>query len=186
MAMYSAQPNQPVHHIENIGRGALVALLIVPVGIAAWIVLWQVGVVASIVSFGIAIGAVFLYRLGSGGAVSRMGAICIILITAVTVLLAIFGGIVSDVAVGLGQYLGISPFEALNEPKFWDVFGGYVSDPQQQSDLALPVILGLAFGVLGCFSTLRNALRATAANEAAQAATPVDYKPVNPEDQTKN
>jgi hypothetical protein len=187
MAMYSAQPATPV---ENIGKGTVVALLVIPVGVIVWVLVWQLGVVASIISFGVAAAAVFLYRLGSGGAVSRAGAIRIIIITAATILLSIFAGIVSDVAVGLGNYLSVSPFDALAEPRFWDIFTAYVTDSQSLSDLALPVLIGVAFGVLGSFSTLRNALRATSANEAAQAqaSAPAEYKPItptNPEDPTQ-
>ncbi len=73
-------------------RGTLLALLIIPAGIIAWVVLWQFGLIASIVALGIAIGALWLYRIGSGGRISRTGAIRVTIITVVTLLLAFLGG----------------------------------------------------------------------------------------------
>jgi len=40
---------------ENVPRGTLLTLLIIPAGILAWVLLWQFGLVASIVAFGVAI-----------------------------------------------------------------------------------------------------------------------------------
>jgi hypothetical protein len=73
---------------ENFQRGVIFALIVLPLGILAWDVLWSVGFVASIVAFGVAWGAVRLYRIGSGGRITRNGAIAVTAITVVTLALS--------------------------------------------------------------------------------------------------
>jgi hypothetical protein len=190
MAMYSAEPAPAALPPENLTRGTLLALIVVPVGITVWVIVWNIGIIASIVSFGIAWGAVQLYRLGSGGAVSRIGAIIVSVITLVTVGLAIFAGIVSEAAIALGEGAGVGPVDALMSAEFWPYFNYVLALPEVQAQLLPKVLIAIGFGALGCFSTLRNVLRATSANEAAQAqaSAPAEYKPItptNPEDPTQ-
>jgi hypothetical protein len=174
----SYSPDQPQAPIEDVNRGTVVALLTIPAGVIVWTLVWSIGVVASIVTFGVAILATFLYRLGSGGVIGRAGAIRITAITLVTVVLSIIAGLVADVAIGIGQVAGISPIEALTHPGFGDVFGLYLSS----GDGGLYLSLGIAvlFGILGCFSVLRGAFAATAAVEP-QAQTPWPTLPANPQ-----
>jgi hypothetical protein len=154
--------DQPQPPIEDVNRGTVLALIVVPVGITAWVLLWSLGFIASIVSFGVAYLAVFLYQRGSGGTVGRAGAVRITVITLATVLLAIVAGIVSDVALAISRVAGISPIEALSTPQFGTIFNAYLSDSESVSALAPSVLIAIAFGVLGCFGILRNAFRATA------------------------
>jgi hypothetical protein len=178
MAMYSSQPT--AHPTENIGRGVVVALFIIPLGIVAWVIVWGFGIIASIVALGIAWGAVQLYRLGSGGFVTRPGAIAITLITIVTIGLSIFAGIVSDVANGLSQGMGIPVLDALMDPSFWPTFNRILADPAVQADIVPSILIAVAFSALGCFSILRGALRATAAQTPQQASPAVPYNPITP------
>ena len=53
---------------ENVGRGVLFSLLAIPVGVAAAVLIWQLGFIASITSFAIAAGAAWLYTRGAGAA----------------------------------------------------------------------------------------------------------------------
>lgn len=172
-------PDQPPAHIEDVNRGTVVALLTIPAGIIVWTLVWSIGFIASVVTFGIAILATFLYRLGSGGTIGRAGAIRITIITLVTVVLSIVAGLVADVAIGIGQVANISPIEALGHPGFGEVFTLYVTS----GDGGLYLSLGIAvlFGALGCFSVLRNAFRATAAPVAPQAQTPWPTLPATPQ-----
>ncbi|MES1169149.1 MAG: hypothetical protein ABUL47_00505, partial [Leifsonia sp.] len=62
---------------ENLQRGVIFALIALPAGVIAWDLLWSFGFIASIVSFGIAYLAARLYRFGSGGRISRSGAIAV-------------------------------------------------------------------------------------------------------------
>lgn len=160
MSYYEGQPAAP---LENVGRGTVVALLAVPAGIIVWVIIWSIGIVASIVSFGVAYLALFLYRLGSGGPVSRAGAVRITIITLGTVVLAIIAGLVSDVAIGIGRVANVSPIEALSSPRFGEVFTTYLT--QSGPGLAFSIVLAIVFGIFGCFSILRSAFRATAVTQ---------------------
>jgi hypothetical protein len=183
-------PDQPAAPIEDVNRGTVVALLTIPAGIIVWTLIWSIGFVASIVAFGVAVLASFLYRLGSGGVISRAGAVRITAITLVTVVLSIIAGLMADVAIAIGNIANISPIEALTHPGFGDLFGLYLSSGD--GGLYFSLAIAVLFGVLGCFGVLRGAFRATApaqpqtqerwstlpANPAADPFT--DEKPVDP------
>ena len=98
------------------------ALLIIPAGIIAWVILWQFGLVASIVAFGVAIGALWLYRFGSGGRISRTGAIRVTIITIVTLLLSFLAGLVADVVPLYASQRNIDIVSALTSSEFWTFF----------------------------------------------------------------
>lgn len=174
-------PDQPPAPIEDVNRGTVLALLTIPAGIIVWTLVWSIGVIASIITFGVAVLATFLYRLGSGGVIGRAGAIRITVITLVTVVLSIIAGLIADVALGISRLAKISPIEALSYRDFGEIFNSYISS----GDGGLYLSLGIAvlFGVLGCFSVLRNAFRATAAPAAPftpQAQAPWPTLPADP------
>jgi hypothetical protein len=150
---------------ENVQRGTLMALLIVPAGIIAWVVLWQFGLVASIVAFGVAIGALWLYRFGSGGRISRTGAVRVTIITIVTLLLSFLAGLVADVVPLYASQRNIDLVSALTSSEFWTFFNHALAN--NIGNVAFPLILALGFGVLGCFSVLRSAFVQTRAADAA-------------------
>ena len=167
--------------IENVQRGTVFALIAIPVGIVVWVILWSFGFIASIVGFGVAWLALFLYRFGSGGIVSRTGAIRVTLITIGTLIVAIYAGLVADGVTGFGQVSGLGPIESLTSPEFWSLFNGLLSEPEVWADILPSVGLALLFGALGCFSLLRGAFmtsRVTAAEAADAAVAPVE--PANP------
>lgn len=186
MTSLPAQPAQPTPLPENINRGTVVALLAIPAGIIVWVIIWTIGFIASIVSFGVAILAMFLYRLGSGGQMGRAGAVRVTIITILTVALSIFAGLVTDVAVGIGTVTNDGPIAALSNPVFWDVFQEYTTGPESGS-LGFSLLLSIGFGVLGCFSILRTAFKTTApvlnpATGQPWSQTPI--APVQPQDPT--
>jgi hypothetical protein len=146
---------------ENIPRGTLVALLIIPAGVLAWVLLWQFGLVASIVAFGVAIGALWLYRFGSGGRISRTGAIRITIIVVITLLLSFFAGLVSDVVPFYASQRNIPVISALTSSEFWTFFNHALAN--NIGNVAVPLLLAAVFGVLGCFSVLRTAFVQTRA-----------------------
>jgi hypothetical protein len=178
----------PEDRPENVNRGTLVALLVIPIGIVAWVVIWSIGFIASVVSLGVAYLAMFLYTRGSGGKFGRAGAVRVTIITLVTIALAIFAGIVSDVARELVAGTGQSPFAALTAPDFWNLFGMFLAYPDVQAQLLPSVLISIAFGILGCFGILRSAFRKTApaaVSPSAQPATSLaqptdDEKPPTP------
>src|SRR3954466_11455210 len=105
---------EPATPIEDVNRGTVVALLALPIGVIVWVLIWTLGIIASIVTLGVAYAAMFLYRLGSGGAMGRGGAVRVTLITLVTLAVAIFAGLVADVAVGIGRVTNVGPIDALS------------------------------------------------------------------------
>jgi hypothetical protein len=153
----STTPSVPT---ENVPRGTIFALAIIPAGIIVWVILWRIGFIASIVSFGVALGAMWLYRFGSGGRVSRTGAIRVTVIVILTILLAFIAGIVSDNPRGYGIAFQNGAFAGAIVRAIGYNFVSF--------------LLALLFGALGCFGVLRQAFRQTAApgtgTAAAQAA----------------
>jgi len=149
---------------ENLQRGVIFALVALPAGVIAWDILWSVGFIASIVAFGVAYLAFRLYRFGSGGRISRNGAIAVTVITLGTLIIAVISGFAVDVVGLYSQRYGVSIPEALVAPDFWSIVFGAVTSVQ-----ALPTLLLAAlFGALGCFGTLRAAFRQTRVPAVAQ------------------
>jgi hypothetical protein len=126
-----------------------------------WVVIWSIGFVASIVAFGIAFAAVWLYRKGSGGLVTRAGAWVITIIVIATLLIAFWLGMVVDYAGGP------SHLSLLGNPVFWNYFRADFGKILQQNFFGL--LLAVAFAVFGIFRTLRNAFATARATEAAAA-----------------
>jgi hypothetical protein len=149
---------------ENVPRGTLLALLIIPAGIIVWIILWQFGLIASLVAFGIALGALWLYRFGSGGRISRAGAVRVTIITVVALLLAFLSGLVADVLPMYANQRNIDFVSALTSGEFWSFFGNAVDN--NFGDVVVQLVIALIFGALGCFSVLRTAFVQTRAIEA--------------------
>ena len=156
--------------VEDVNRGTVVALLTIPAGIIVWTLIWSIGFIASVVTFGMAILATFLYRLGSGGTIGRAGAVRITIVTLVTVVLSIIAGVVWDVAVTLSRFAKVTPIEALSHPNFGTVFENYF---EGNGNLYFSLLVAVAFGVLGCFSVLRGAFKQT---EPVQFQAPVQYQ----------
>lgn len=159
-------PPQASFPRENVGRGTLVALATVPVGVVAWVVLWGFGFIASLVAFGVAVLALWLYTWGAGS-ISRKGAMVVLGITVITLLLAFFSGIVLDAARGFGEGSGLGAWGAFRHPDFWPAFWEVWPDaaPEYMPDFAWAA----AFGALGSFRTLRAAFAATAVRPAQPA-----------------
>jgi hypothetical protein len=149
---------------ENVQRGTLLALLVIPAGIVVWVILWGFGFIASLVAFGIAIGALWLYRFGSGGRISRAGAVRVTLVTVVALILAFVAGLVSEVLPMYANQRNIDFVSALTSGEFWSFFNNAVAN--NFGDVAVQFVIALAFGALGCFSVLRTAFRQTREMEA--------------------
>ena len=161
--MTVASPSSPPS--ENLQRGVIFALIALPVGVIAWDILWGFGFVASIVAFGVAYLAVRLYRFGSGGRVSRNGAIAVAVITIGTLIIAVISGFAVQIVGLYSQQFGTSIPEALVAPRFWGIVFAAMTSIQ-----ALPtLLLAAAFGALGCFGTLRAAFIQTRAQPTAGA-----------------
>ena len=158
---------------ENVQRATIFTLAIIPAGIIVWVLIWSIGFVASIVGFAVAYGAVFLYRLGSGGRIGRGGAIRIALITIVTMLLAFVAGVAVDALKAWIDGTDISWIAALTSPEFWSFFSYIVVQPEVISEYALSFIIALGLSALGCFSVLRAAFSSAATETPAAYEYPI-------------
>jgi len=145
---------------ENVVSGALFALLALPVGVLVIALLSSINFVASIAGYLIAFIAVWLYRRGSGGVISRVGAWTITGIVVGTVLIGIWVSLVVSFAGGIG-HLG-----NLNDPTFWSQFGDRF--PALVNENLLFIALIVVFGALGSFRILGRAF-ATARQTAPPA-----------------
>lgn len=167
---------QPVAPPANVGRGALFALATIPVGVAAWVVLWGFGFIASIVAALVAFLAVRLYVLGAGR-LSRTGALVVLAVTVVTLTLAFVGGIAWDAATAVSEDGSISAWDAVTDPGFWSWFWSIL--PEVLPDYGADIAWAAGFGALGSFATLRSAWTQTQP-EPAPAPLPAD-EPTTPD-----
>ena len=141
---------------ERVGRGLALALLVIPAGVIVWTVLWNIGFVASIVSWGVAAGAVWLYRVGSKARVTREAFWGIIVVVVVTVILSLLAGIFTDLVNAVGIPLG----DALTRPTVWQLFADNIfGNPKIWQSYFPQVMLALLFAALGCFTTMRRLSR---------------------------
>jgi hypothetical protein len=164
----TAPISQPQAQPENVLGGAILSLLAIPVGVIALTLLWSIGFVASIVGFLVAFAAFWLYRRGSGGAISRSGAWIITGVVVFTIAFGLWVAMVVGFAGGLGHLgnLGLAGFW----PQFNDHFGDLLSEN------VLSILLVFVFGALGAFRILGRAFAtarqtASPANLTGQSAT---------------
>jgi hypothetical protein len=140
---------RPQGQPENVVSGALLALLVVPVGVVVLALLSNIGVFASIVGYLVALGAVWLYRRGSGGTISRTGAWVVTGVVVLTLVLGIWVSFVAAFAGGIGQLGNIGL------PDFWQQFNANL--PSEISSSVLFIALILAFSAWGCSRILARA-----------------------------
>jgi hypothetical protein len=153
-----AAPENTAEVQENVLRGTLLALITIPVGVIVFTIIYTLGYIAAIVAFGIAAAAYFLYRLGAGK-ISVRGAVIVSAITLVTLLLAFVVAVVWDTAVALSEFTGLSAFELLGQPEFWQIISSGLADPELQGVLLQDFGLSLLFGVLGAGALLFSAFK---------------------------
>jgi hypothetical protein len=138
---------------EDLVRGTLFSLVAIPGGVILWLILWNMGFIASIVGFLVAAGAARLYVAGSGGSLSRRGVWVIAAVTLATVLVSFLGSIWVDMA----RAMEVSPLAQLVDPQAWDLFALNVTgNPELLELYAGDFAMALLFSALGCFFTLRR------------------------------
>jgi hypothetical protein len=145
----NTNPTNPVVPNEDVVRGGLFALLAIPVGVILLALLSSIGFVASIVGYLVAFCALWLYRRGSGGFISRVGAWTVTAVVAVSLLVGIWASLVVGAVGGLGQ------LSVVGDPRFWPAFSANFGTLVNED--AIFILLILAFGALGAFRTLRRA-----------------------------
>jgi len=165
-------PIAPQHSSENVVRGGMLALIVIPVGVVVWVLIWSIGVVASIVAYGIAFAAVWLYRRGSGGIVTRAGAWTVTAVVVVTLLLGFWLGLAVNYAGGLKH------LDYFNNPQFWTLFQTNFGALVQQNLVGL--LLAIAIGAAGTIRVLGRAFataRATSTTTATFGTAPTIIPP---------
>lgn len=151
-------------------KGLLVSLLVIPVGVALWVILWSWGFIASIVSFGIAWGAIWLYRAGSGRSwPTTRDAWLLFAVILIGVILAFLGGIVSDIWLGYSEVYGSEA--VLLSGDFFSVTAEVLSDPEVWSEYTTDIIISLAFAILGAGALVRGMFSKPAPEEAPEASS---------------
>ena len=140
---------RPANTNEDVIKGGLFALVAIPIGVILLVLLSSIGFVASIVGFVVAAAAVWLYRRGSGGFISRTGAFVVTGVVLVALLLGIWLAIAVAAAGGLGH------LDRLGNPEFWTVYSNNFG--RLLGEEGLFVVLVIAFGILGAFRTLGRA-----------------------------
>lgn len=134
------------------GRGALLALLAIPVGVALSMALWSAGWMSSLSAFVAAALAAKLYALGAGR-VTIVGAVVVSVVCAVTVVFGFVGAIWLEAAQALG---GNAMGWALKADPWRLMAYTYTHDSGFYDSVLKAFWMSLLFGALGCFFTLRR------------------------------
>lgn len=132
----------------SFARGVALSLLVVPLGVGAWLLLFQLGWMTSVIAFGVALLACVLFRYGSGGPISARGGVAISIVVANTVLLGVLTGAGWAVA---RSYAGSGASVAVvADPGFWRSFGtAYLASSSARQVVLWNVGVGLLLGALG-------------------------------------
>ena len=136
---------------ENVIRGAFFAVLALPVGVVVIVLLSGINFVASISGYLIAFAAVWLYRRGSGGIISRIGAWTITAIVVVTVLIGIW------VMLFITSFGGLGHLGDIGNPLAMSQFNENFSALVNANLLFIGLIL--VFAALGSYRILSHAFR---------------------------
>lgn len=105
---------------ESRTRGTLLALLVIPLAIAAWMAAWSVGFFASVVSIGVVLLALALYRWGGHVVVGGGGAARIGVISLVAIILGLVAALLTQVAFATATALETDPISAVLDEHFVD------------------------------------------------------------------
>lgn len=138
---------------ERAIRGVLLSLLVIPTGATVWVILWNMGFIASLASFAIAWGAVQLYRIGSGSRVTRATFWALLGVIVAAVAIAFFAGLAND----LISTMHLTWTQAVTGSAFWPVYWDNIfTNPDMWASYAGDIAMTLVFTALGCFGTIRR------------------------------
>lgn len=147
-----AAPAAPAAPPERVALGLLASLLAVVGGVVLTVVIWRAGYIASITSFVIAIGAVYLYTAAAGSP-PRKGLVPVVLVIALGVVASFFAIVVSDLLDAYDLYA--TDAQALGIDKRQFVMDN-VFDTELLAEYGKDLGMFVLFAVLGIFSTLRR------------------------------
>jgi len=145
---------QTVAAPTNNTKGVLVSLAVIPVGVALWVVLWNFGFIASLVSFGIAYGALWLYTLvSSNQQPTRRDAFLLLGVILLGVVLSFLAGMISDAWSVYTEFVDGAQFFSAD---FWSFTMEGLSNPDVWSDYMVDMLISLVFAALGTGALIRG------------------------------
>jgi hypothetical protein len=152
---------------ENVARGAVFTLAVIPAGMAAFALTAYVFDVASgIAAIAIPSVAAWLYAKGAGAPLSKKGWVPFVSITAIAVVVGVATGIVAGAFYAFNKVGGDG---GLLSPAFLTS----VSNRITSGEATVTILLGLALGAGGIIGVVRNSSKARTTSVAdAPAAEP--------------
>jgi hypothetical protein len=144
---------------ENLLRGTLFSLLIIPAGVLAWGLVAAFGYISWIVGAGIVFGALALYRYGSGGRISFGGAARVSVVMLITLALSFIAGFVTP------QWAYFS--RAISTGKFFEGLGAVIG--RNVENAGFDILAVVVFAVIGVVVAFRTAAQQAKQLPAAQA-----------------
>lgn len=154
---------------ENVGRGTLFALATIPIAFIVFGIFGYLQFYPFIVGIATPFVAAWLYRLGSGGKLTRSGWVPFIVISLVSVALGGLAGVIGAAykVFGSGGQFGNAILVQLRNFNPANGGGGFF------------LLLGVVLGVIGIFVALRQA-NATPAQQIAQTTAQWTPPPADP------
>lgn len=134
-------------------KGYLLTLPVVFLGIILWLIIWRLGYIAAIVSFLVAFGVFWMFKLGAGEATKRDWP-WLSLIVFVTVLIAFFSGLLIEAWQQYSGFLGGQ--QGFFSADFWEFATPIVTDITHYSR---DLLMAIGFTVLGVGSLLIDQYR---------------------------
>lgn len=141
----------------NVKFGLLLSLIVIPVGIALWVVIWSFGFMASFVSFAIAWLAIYLYTLGAKREVARRVAPYVLGVIITGIILAFLGGMASDAVGFYVEGTDTTQWNAILSTDYWMFFvDNLLHNGELWSSYFIDLMVAIGFGLLGCYSTVKD------------------------------
>lgn len=134
--------------------GRLLSLIVLPVGVALWVTLWNFGFMASLVAFAIAYGAIWLFEFGAKSKPARSDVLFLIGVIAAGVILSFLGGMVSD-----AWYAWTTEFNetaGFFSADFWSFVTANLTSGELWGSYIVDLLIALVFAVLGAGSLVRD------------------------------
>jgi hypothetical protein len=141
--------------VEIVPRGILFSLVAIPLGMAASVLIWKLGFIASITSFLIAAVAGWLYVRGAGAA-PRKGLLPLLAVILVGVAASFFAIVGAD----LVEFYNTPDGQSLGYASAVDFVSANLFDGDLLSTYGSDLAMFLLFAALGVFGTVRRLLGA--------------------------
>ena len=156
---------EPLKQVNNVAftsgshprKGLAYALLSIPVGMILWVIIWQMGFIASISSFAIAWLAIYLYRVGARSSVTRKVLPYLIAIIVVGVVLSFIAGMASDAVDFYNNKNSLSGMGTIFSGDFWSFFfDNLFNNPDLWASYTSDIIMSVVFAAIGLYGIVRD------------------------------